>query len=85
MGVTARCLNPVSYSGSCQHITEQYCGGDKPQQRHVNAQAGNVEVPLRESAGDEEGGAPHNQQHAERNQKRGDLQLSDEQAADQAD
>ena len=41
--------------------------------------------PLRKSVGDEERGAAHHEQHAERDQERRDFQPRDEEAVDAAD
>ena len=93
-GVAAGRLDPVAGLGLRQDVAEDDRGGDEPEQRHVDAERADVEIAdqhlgepvaagapgaLRKAVGDEQRGAAHHQQHAERHQEGRDLQPGDEQ------
>ena len=56
-----------------------------PTRTSASQLASGVPGPLREAVGDEERGAAHHQQHAERDEEGGDFQPRDEPAVDEAD
>ena len=100
LGIAAGRLDPVAEFGLRQDIAEDDRRGDEPEQRHVDAERPDVEVAdkesgeplvagapgaLREAVGDEQRGAAHDEEHAERDEEGWNFQPRDEQAVDQAD
>ena len=99
-GVAAGRLDPVAVFRLRQHVAEHDRSRREPEERGVDPERADIEIAdqdirqplsagapgaLREAIGDEQGRAANDQQHAECDEERRDLEPRHEQAVDEAD
>ena len=98
--IAAGRLDPVAVFRLREDVAENDRRRDEPEQRRIDPERADVEIAdqeigdplpacapraLGKAVGDEEGGSAHDEQHAEGDEERRDLELRDEQPVDEPD